>query len=104
MPLMRASIRLKNILARKIDFLKIDIEGAETEVVEDCAKNLTMVKNVFVEYHSSVGKEQTLPKILSILSGSGMRYSIKEASSSKSPFIDRVTSGFDLQLNISAYR
>ena len=99
-----STTRLNKILEKKVDFLKIDIEGAETAVLKDCAKNLGNVKDLFVEYHSSVDKKQALPKILSIITKAGMRYYIKEASSRKHPFVEKATSGFDLQVNIFAYR
>jgi FkbM family methyltransferase len=43
--------RLKDLLNEDIDFLKIDIEGAEYAVIKDCSDKLIHVKNLFVEYH-----------------------------------------------------
>jgi len=98
------SQRLKDLLIGSVDFLKIDIEGGETEVLEDCVAELRNVKNLFVEYHSSFGKTQTLDKILSIITSAGMRYHIKEAAKRSKPFVNKVLSGFDSQLEIYAYR
>lgn len=98
------SVKLSEFLNEKIDFLKIDIEGAEARVIDDCHDKLYNVKNLFIEYHSSVEEDQTLDKILSLISKSGMRYYIEGASHRKHPFLERIVSGFDLQLNISAYR
>ena len=89
----------------KIDFLKLDIEGAEYEVLQDCQKELRDVQNLFVEYHSPASSEQRLSRILEILSGAGFRYQIHEAFTSPHPFLDRRLAGqMDLQLNISAFR
>jgi len=56
--------RLKNLLNRPVDFLKIDIEGAEYEVLKDCAYAFGQVKNIFIEYHSHITERQTLNEIL----------------------------------------
>lgn len=96
---------LKNLLNRKVDFLKIDIEGAEYEVIKDCFDNLLFVECLFVEYHSHKDEKQKLGELLSILSSAGFRYHIKESYTSSKPFIERPTMlGMDLQLNIFAYR
>ena len=44
------SVRLKDLLTEKIDFLKIDIEGAEYEVLVDCESKLSFVENLFIEF------------------------------------------------------
>src|SRR5204862_8096532 len=37
------TVRLRDYLRSEIDFLKLDIEGAETEVLRDCADELSKV-------------------------------------------------------------
>ena len=98
--------RLRGYLAKQIDFLKIDIEGAETKVLEDCEDLLINVKNLFVEYHSFSDKNQTLSLILQILSNSGFRYQVQSVGVfSPHPFLSiNSYSGMDLQLNIFAFR
>ena len=99
------TIRLKDLLNRKIEFLKIDIEGAEFEVLVDCKNELKNVEHIFIEYHSEQNKTQTLNEILEILSNAGFRYHIHEAFSSPQPFIEIKTMlNMDLQLNIYGYR
>jgi FkbM family methyltransferase len=101
-----STISLRPYLNKKVDFLKLDIEGAETTVLEDCADLLKEVDNLFVEYHSFNNKKQDLDRILNIISNSGFRYYIESiGTSSKHPFISRnLNIGIDLQLNIYAYR
>ena len=100
-----SAVRLKSWLHEKIDFLKLDIEGAEYDVLNDCREELTNVQNLFVEYHSPASSEQRLSRILDILSGAGFRYQIHEAFTLPHPFLDRRLAGqMDLQLNISAFR
>jgi FkbM family methyltransferase len=102
-----AAVRLKSSLSlyEKVDFLKLDIEGAEYEVLYDCREELGNVQNLFVEYHSPASSEQRLSRILEILSDAGFRYQIHEAFTLPHPFLDRRLAGqMDLQLNISAFR
>ena len=95
--------RLNDLLTRYVDFLKIDIEGAEFEVIKDCSKNLSLVKNLFIEYHSHISENQKLGELLLILSEAGFRYHIKEAYTVKHPFVQKDDMlGMDLQLNIFA--
>jgi len=104
-----ASIRLKDFIEKenRIDLLKMDIEGAETEVIRDCKDSLGNVKHLFVEYHSYVNNKQSLDELLKIITDSGFRYFIKPEQDRKHPFINRLNKNFpqmDLQLNIFAYR
>ncbi|HEX8429501.1 FkbM family methyltransferase [Hymenobacter sp.] len=104
------SIRLKEFLNEEVDFLKIDIEGAELDVLEDIKEELVNVKLLFVEYHSGMNKQQELDKILKIMADAGFRYYIKEAwDYMEHPFVnykeyDNNKINYDLQLNIFAYR
>lgn len=99
-------IRLRNFLEeRKIDFLKIDIEGAEYRVLKDCADRLDNIEHLFVEYHSMQGQSQDLHEILRLIHDAGFRYHIKQAYTTSFPYLERVSNyGMDLQLNIFAYR
>lgn len=97
--------RLKDLLNEPIDFLKIDIEGAEFDVIDDCKDKLENVKNIFIEYHSEEKREQKLDEILKILKDAGFKYYIKEAwNNQPMPYVNKRTNLFDLQLNIFGYR
>lgn len=100
------SQRLNNLLDKKIDLLKIDIEGAEYEVLKDCESNLKNVDKIFIEYHGNYNEMYKLNDILNILLKQKYRYYIKEAGVTyKWPFWEKSTIyDFDLQLNIFAFR
>ncbi len=103
------SIRLKDFLEKesKIDLLKIDTEGAESEVLKDCRHALTNVKNIFIEYHSFANNNQTLSEILRILEENSFRYFIKPVSDREMPFLNKINKfnpDIDLQLNIFGYK
>lgn len=100
------SIRLKDILENRIDFLKIDIEGAEYEVLVDCRDNLKFVRNIFIEYHGKFNDENKILTILDILTKNNFSFYIKEADEVyKNPFYRIKTDlPYDVQLNIFAFK
>ncbi|NBD18850.1 MAG: FkbM family methyltransferase [Cyanobacteria bacterium] len=99
------AVCLSNYLSQPVDFLKLDIEGAETAVLKECSDYLHQVKNLFVEYHSFWGQSQTINEILSILKDANFRVSIHSQFASGQPFVKQpLQLGMDLQLNIFAYR
>ncbi len=99
------TIRLRDYLQESVDFLKLDIEGAEGEVLSDCAERLNQVSNLFVEYHGFVDRDPDLSKLLGTLESASFRYHIDSDLISPKPFMQRhVRAGMDSTLNISAYR
>lgn len=99
------AVRLKDWLREPVDFLKIDIEGAETDVLHDCAEDLGCVERMFIEYHSESGHPQRLDELLAIIRRAGFRYQIKEAYVAAKPFISQPTMmNMDLQLNVFCFR
>jgi FkbM family methyltransferase len=99
------AVRLKEFLNQKIDFLKLDIEGAELEVLEDCVEDLKNVENLFVEYHSFADLPQKIDRLFNILLASGFRVNAHPCNPGKSPLCERKTYlGMDFQMNIFAYR
>lgn len=101
------AIRLKNILNRTIDFLKIDIEGAEYEVLKDVAENLQNVKHMFLEYHGKFTQNLELVEIFDIIQKAGFRFYIKEAANVyHHPFLhaSQEKREHDIQLNIFCFR
>ena len=100
------TVRLKDYLNQYVNLLKIDIEGAETTVLNDCRDALENVQNIFIEYHSFQYKKQTLQEILEILTTAQFRYYIDNVGIiSKQPFSKINTNAeMDLQVNIYGYR
>jgi FkbM family methyltransferase len=97
---------LSTYINKPVDFLKLDIEGAETEVLLECKDKLHLVKNIFVEYHSFINKPQQLDVILNLLSNAGFRYHIKESFVRRKPFIDKALAceNMDMAITVFAYR
>lgn len=100
------TVRLADYLNQPVDFLKLDIEGAEYTVLKDCAHLLHNVQHLFVECHSFINKKQQLHEVLQLLQDSGYRYHLKQSFSQHSPFTDRVLAceNMDMAINVFAYR
>jgi len=101
------ALRLKSLLQshEHIDFLKIDIEGHEAQVIPDISEELKKVEFMFLEYHSFIGKEQSLDIILYHIKNAGLRYYVQEAFPKKFPFINKeIFHEMDFLCNIFCYR
>jgi len=97
--------KLDGLLDERVDFLKIDIEGAESDVIMNSkdliAKN---VEKLFFEWHSLTEQPQRLGEILAFFEKSGFRYHIKEASNKSSPFIYKPIGRMDSQLDVFLWK
>jgi len=97
--------RLADLIDRKVDFLKIDIEGAEYRVIKDIAAKLDFVQSLFLEYHGKFEQNNELNEILLIISNAGFNYYIKHAiEKHPTPFQRTATLDYDVQLNIFCFR
>ena len=100
-------IKLRDYLDKKVDFLKMDIEGAEYEVLMDCSDKLHLIDNLFIEYHGDFNENHKLNAILDILIKNNFTYYIKEAGNIyPKPFWENEKSTylFDVQLNIFCFK
>ncbi len=102
------TIRLKDLLEKhsSIDFLKMDIEGAEYEVMQDIQTELSKVDNLFLEYHGKTDESTKLSELMDMVSKAGFKVYVKNAADLlKHPFTEKQTPySFDVQLNIFCYR
>lgn len=95
---------LDDLLCEPVDFLKIDIEGAETEAL--CAsRRLHLVRQLFVEHHSFADETQSLHRVLAKLQDEGFRYYLQTQFCAERPLVERTEHlGMDLQMNVFATR
>ncbi|MBA3945640.1 MAG: FkbM family methyltransferase [Herpetosiphonaceae bacterium] len=98
-PTVRLSSYLNN---QPVDCLKIDIEGAEGEVLHECAAGLAHVRYVFVEFHSFAGRPQELGSLIKLFETRGFRSHIHPHFSSPTPFLYIAQNDYamDMQLNL----
>ncbi len=84
-----------------IDLLKIDIEGAEYEVLKHISPQLSHVKNLFVEYHGNFDEGQKLLDILQMIHQTHDIQILQADNTKPPPFMQVGGAGiFDVQLNI----
>jgi FkbM family methyltransferase len=98
------ALTLDDLIDGTVDFLKIDIEGSEANALAACTK-LSMVQQLFIEYHSFKNSPQLLGPLLNKLTAEGFRYYVHEQFCSPAPLTrEELQLGMDLQLNIFAKR
>jgi FkbM family methyltransferase len=70
------TVRLRDVLAReqRVDLLKLDVEGAEHRVLQDCESELSKVQAIAVELHDFDIQERKSPTTLELLTRAGFLY------------------------------
>jgi FkbM family methyltransferase len=87
------------------DFIKMDIEGAESTVVPECKGLLGEVKFFFCEYHSTKSDDQYLDVLISFFKEEGFRVHMQPITFGEQPFMATPNKlGYDMQSNIFAFR
>lgn len=105
-PVLIDALPLSDFISEQVDFLKLDIEGAEDEVLRHCGEQLHRVQHIFFEYHNKFQKKQSLHELLDLVHRQGFKYYIKESGTRQKPFIDEgiICESFDMALNVFCYR
>jgi FkbM family methyltransferase len=72
------STRLSSYINGKVDFLKLDIEGAEVDVLDELNGKLGSVQAITLEYHQNPAnlEERKLERIIEALTAAGFNYQI----------------------------
>ena len=101
-----ATVRLADFLVEPVDLLKIDVEGAEDEVLADIESQLGWVRNLFVEVHSARGEPQRWGALVDRLQRAGFRCYVRPLLPPWRPFIEPSPGGaaYDEQFNVFAVR
>ncbi|XOV91901.1 MAG: FkbM family methyltransferase [Bacteroidota bacterium] len=95
--------RLSKYLKDKVHFLKLDIEGAEYEVLKESETHLKNVEQIFIEYHSFIDKEQKLDEILQILKRNRFRYYLSFPGLSQSNPLIQVNTYMQMDMQVNIY-
>ena len=74
-------VRLRDYLTEPVDFMKMNIEGAEHEVIADSEDRLRQLREMIIEYHHLPGLRRSLHEILEILHRQGFEYLINDFDS-----------------------
>jgi FkbM family methyltransferase len=75
-----ASVRLRDLLQEPIDLLKLDIEGAERAVLEDCADGLGHVRAMILDLHEFDPEHRQTSRVLDLVRDAGFRFSLGDLS------------------------
>ncbi len=78
-------VRLSRYLGEAVDFLKLNIEGAEAEVIDEIARELPRVRRLVIEYHDFPETGQRLHRILERLARAGFRYLLHDLDADVNP-------------------
>ncbi|HWA27692.1 MAG TPA: FkbM family methyltransferase [Lacunisphaera sp.] len=96
--------RLSTFLPEAVDLLKLDIEGAEGDVLAEIAPALPRVKALFLEWHSRPGA-RGLGRAVDLLESAGFDCFVQVAQGPRQPFLEPgPAEGFSQQLNLYALR
>lgn len=99
------AVRLSSFLDQNIEFLKLDIEGAEVDVIVEAKQTLKNVKRIWVEYHSLVLRPQRLGELLEVFREEGFRFHLVTETAFSRPLQHlEATYDMDQRLNIWAVR
>jgi FkbM family methyltransferase len=74
------AVRLSRYVDREVDFLKLDVEGVEQDILEELNREgkLRYIKQMAIEYHHHiVGNMDVFSQILSLLENAGFGYQIE---------------------------
>lgn len=80
--------KLSDYITGEVDYAKIDVEGAEHDVLSDliAANKLTQIKQLFIEYHHHIrGGENRLGEFLSLLERHGFGYQLSSPGVANPP-------------------
>ncbi len=73
------SLRMRDVLERdRIDMLKLDIEGAECAVLEDCEPVLDRVNAIVMDLHEFDPHDRQSPRVFECLTRAGFVYSLDD--------------------------
>jgi FkbM family methyltransferase len=87
------TIRLRDYLQEPVDLVKLDIEGAEVPVLEDCADALASVRAMTIDLHEFDPHHRQTGRIFDLLTAAGFTFELRNlallhdrAPAGRSPF------------------
>lgn len=83
------TVKLSSYIDQEIDFVKLNIEGAELSVFQDLdhTGKIKKVKKFCFEWHSFAHQQQNLDQILAILRKNGFKYLISSVDPVSNPLV-----------------
>ncbi len=81
------AVKLSDYINEPIDFLKMNIEGAELDVLLEIQEKLHYINEMVIEYHSFDNSDQKLHKILDLLNQNDFMYLINDFDGETNPSV-----------------
>ncbi len=84
------AVRLSEYLDREVDFLKMDVEGAEGDILEEVSRQgkLRLMRRMVIEFHHHIIKDtDVLSRLLGLLEAAGFGYQVEAGA--QRPFKQR---------------
>jgi FkbM family methyltransferase len=98
-------VELGKYLSSQVGLLKMDIEGAEVDVLNDSCEMLLKVRQIILELHSVVGQPQRLSEAFSTLEKAGFRLHVNNILRWMNPLVTDPRMGrYDQLLIIYGWR
>ncbi len=72
------SVRLKSLLGERVHFLKLDVEGAEFDLIDDCGDQLANVDRLIIEVHAMGATQARIGPLLQRLEAANFRYVLSD--------------------------
>ncbi len=71
------TVRLRDYLQERVDLLKLDIEGAELPVLEDCADALASVRAMTIDLHEFDPNHRQTGRMFDVLAAAGFQFELR---------------------------
>lgn len=72
------SVRLRSLLEERVHLLKLDVEGAEFALIEDCGETLRNAERIIMEVHAMGAEQSPIGPLLARLENLGFRYTLSD--------------------------
>ena len=75
------AVTLSSQISEPVDLLKMDVEGLETEILNEVAGSgkMDLIREMMVEYHHNIGGDDGLSQFLALLESQGFGYRLRAA-------------------------
>ena len=91
--------RLSKFINKKVDYLKIDVERAEIDVLTEIQSKLDLVKQIHIEVHSlAKSQKQDVDRIIAILENHGFHCELEHLAPSLPPWTKKWAKNANTQI------
>jgi FkbM family methyltransferase len=78
-------ISLRTLLEEPVDFLKMNVEGAELDILVEAQDGIRQIDQMVIEYHHLPGLPRTFHRLLALLDDAGFEYLVNAFDKATNP-------------------